>query len=208
MPRSSTGDVHSCRIRHRQALADPATSALLAALRDKWRSLELADRAGAVESLLSRGCTARGLAADLGCSEGAIRRYLRVARLPPAELARIRRGESAKLILQQRASASPVPAKHRALSASVILEQWLSAQKLLPPYRDQFLEELARRVWQAPPQPARQPQPLAALKPRRARPRYGPDVLEYLLAWCLRWMLSFKPADRLSMLCHLRSQFA
>lgn len=201
MPNSISPDAHSGRVQHRQALAEARTSALLVALQQKWSALPLADRGDALAVLVSRGCTARGLAADLHCSEGAIRRYLRVARLPAAAIDQIRRGESAKLILD---GTFREPHTNTAARSACALREWLDAQKLPATYREQFCEELSRRAWQSREVPRRRLRSIQGLRPRRGRPQYGSDLLEYLLGWSLHWLLTFQPEERVEITRQLR----
>lgn len=188
---------------HRAALADAATSALVTALKTKWSRLAIAARAAAVEALIARGCTARGLAADLSVTEGSVRRYVRIARLPAPELERVADGESAKRILaQQRQQQSPAArSPERRGTASETLARWLEQQRLPPCYREQFVDEMRLRAWLSVSRPRGRRRRLRDLRPAGPRPRYGPELLEYLIGWAMSWLISsFQPAERLSVI--------
>jgi hypothetical protein len=71
-----------------------------------WRELDILGRSDEVRWLLVEGCTGRGLADALRCSQGTIRRYGRIARLSPQARQEIVAGASPTYFLRQEAEAS------------------------------------------------------------------------------------------------------
>ena len=97
-PSANAADSH--RLKHRKALENENTRLVLDALRIEWDRLSLVERGSRLRSLVEAGCTNRGLAADLKCSEGTIRRGLKIARLPDSKRRAIEHGANATPILK------------------------------------------------------------------------------------------------------------
>lgn len=64
------------------------------------KALSLVERGSRLRSLVDAGCTNRGLAEDLNCTEGTIRRGLKIARLPDSKRQAIEQGANATPILK------------------------------------------------------------------------------------------------------------
>ena len=96
----SANAADSHRLKHRKALENEKTRLVLDALRIEWDRLPLVERGSRLRSLVDAGCTNRGLAADLNCTEGTIRRGLKIARLPDSKRQSIERGANATPILK------------------------------------------------------------------------------------------------------------
>lgn len=79
------------RLKHMAAAQHPETSRQLAALREDWHRLSPAERGPRIRELLGLGCTLRGLAVDLGVTEGAVRYDLKMADRPAADARKPRR---------------------------------------------------------------------------------------------------------------------
>lgn len=88
----------SDRVKHKKALENGGTRQLLDALRIEWTQLSLVKRGFRLQALVDAGCTNRGLADDLNCTEGTIRRGLKIAKL----------GESQRQAIEQGANAVPI----------------------------------------------------------------------------------------------------
>jgi len=186
---------HAHRTAHRAALENPETAALLQTVARKWAALATADRSLTVAALLARGCTARGLAHDLGCSEGAVRWLLRLSELPEDAAARLRAGESGKKLLGGcRTVCIPRPnAVERAVSR---FSSWLSQQPLPSCYYAQLTDEVQRRVWDAREQKRGRRRGLERIG--RGTTRYAPDLIELMSDRILAWLIgSYDSASRL-----------
>jgi ParB-like chromosome segregation protein Spo0J len=71
-------------------------------LRSDWASIGKVERGERLKSLMALGVSRRGLGEALGESANSIRRYLKIASLPEPEQVAIKRGVSAKKVLQNR----------------------------------------------------------------------------------------------------------
>jgi hypothetical protein len=91
------------RAHHQHALKDPATLELLTTLKKTWKKLSNIERGERILELVQRGCTRRGLAADLHQSATSIRRHLEFSTLPKEDRDSIEHGTSAKRILKKAA---------------------------------------------------------------------------------------------------------
>jgi len=190
---------HAGRRQHRAAVVSPTVSRMLTALKERWQSLAVAERALAVQALLQSGCSTRGLAVDLSVSEGTVRWYGRIAALPVEKLSCVQSGQSAKQVLASMAEGQPAPR----VSAVRTLYRWLT--RLLPVvYAVQYADELQRRVSCSPKRRRGRPQRLESLQPRAKLPGYMPDRIEYLLGWSLRWLIAnFDCEQRLTLTASL-----
>lgn len=61
-------------------------------LRTDWNALSSVQRGFRLKQLKAAGCTNRGLAVDLDCTEGLVRRDLKIAELPASQLRAIEAG--------------------------------------------------------------------------------------------------------------------
>lgn len=177
---------------------------LTAHLARRWPRLNLVERGDELEKILALGFSRRALALSLSWSEGTIRRNLKLSQLPVSTRAAIMAGCSAKRILNAQRRGLPLP-KIDCIDARRALEQrWLDrgAQEVLPwlqrhlpwaAYQEQFLTEVDRRLgWlpdsnNEPLHPSSSRFAIGRCRPRRRAPTYGPDLLEYLLEWFIRW---------------------
>jgi hypothetical protein len=82
---------------------------------------------------------------------------------------------------------------HRCLEEA---RPWLNRYLPWAGYREQFLDEADRRLWQLGRSvtgeqihPASPQFGIHRYRPRRRRPSYGPELIEYLLDWFLRWTM-------------------
>jgi hypothetical protein len=91
------------RAHHQRAMRDPETLALATTLRKTWKNLSPIERGERLLELVERGCTQRGLAADLHQSPTSIRRHLEFPTLPKEDRDAIEHGTSAKRILKKAA---------------------------------------------------------------------------------------------------------
>ncbi len=88
---------------HRQIAERPAIQRAIGKLSRNWKRLDQVERGESLDSLITAGCSRRGLAEDLGQSETSIRRHLTIADLPAGERERVKAGKSAKKILKLKA---------------------------------------------------------------------------------------------------------
>jgi hypothetical protein len=84
---------------HRKAANTAAVSKEIRHLSKTWNELDRIERGDRLCSLVDQGCTARGLADDLGQSPTSILRHMKLARLPEADREAVKSGKSAKKIL-------------------------------------------------------------------------------------------------------------
>lgn len=85
---------------HLAALSVPGVRDQLESLQRDWASLNLVQRGERLIPLRVAGCTARGLADDLGVDDGTIRRDIKIARLPVSQRQPIDAAANPKLYLQ------------------------------------------------------------------------------------------------------------
>lgn len=85
--------------RRRRTQVDKTQTPELLRLKKEWHRLSLLECGERLAALVSQGWSRRALARRLKCSEGIIRRNLRIASLPPQERDAIRAGESAQAVL-------------------------------------------------------------------------------------------------------------
>lgn len=209
--------------RSSRLLLPPAT--LTADLAQRWPRLNLVERGDELEKILALGFSRRALALGLDWSEGTVRRNLKLANLPASTRAAMAGGCSAKLVLNRQRRGEPLPrvdvaAAQRAYEERLLarcMEEagpWLQRQLLWAGYQEQFLVEADTRLWRLPASdsnPLHPSSPRFAIKrhrPRRRAPDYGPDRLEYLLEWFLRWATKVlaSPNLRDRLLSRLRHQ--
>jgi hypothetical protein len=88
---------------HRQTVITPAVSKEIRRLSKSWNELHRIERGDRLWALVDQGCTARGLAADLGQSPTSILRHMALARLPEADREAVKAGKSAKKIMALKA---------------------------------------------------------------------------------------------------------
>jgi hypothetical protein len=86
---------------HERALQDLQTRALLDQLVLDWPSLKNVERGDRLEPLLVAGCTAGGLARDLSCDRGTIRRARQIGALSPADRLMVERGANPDCFLRR-----------------------------------------------------------------------------------------------------------
>jgi hypothetical protein len=153
------------------------------------------------------GFSRRALASALGCSEGVIRRYLKLASLPAPSRAALAGGASAKHVLMLKRQSLALPEldsdqQQRIAEERIIhrcLEEvrpWLHRYLPWAGYREQFLDEADRRLWRLGRSvngeqihPASPRFATRRYRPRRRPPSYGPELIEYLLEWSVRWAM-------------------
>jgi len=87
---------------HRRAVADAKLRKLIDELRDKWNGTGRIERGERLRELSALGCSARGLGEELGQS-ATVRRHIELANLPESQRNAVKRGASAKKILQRKA---------------------------------------------------------------------------------------------------------
>jgi hypothetical protein len=137
------------RLKHLAAAQQPDINRLLAALRQEWTGLSPAERGPRIRELLARGCTLRGLAADLGVTEGALRYDLKMASRPPAPATSAKSGQ----VLPSRPRGANQGGKSAAKveQATNRILAWLDAElpELSAPYRERLLDEARRILWSA-----------------------------------------------------------
>jgi hypothetical protein len=202
--------------RHRRACQNPEVAAALEQVKTAWIASGTVSRAAAIQQLIKAGCTLRGLASDLHCSEASMRWYLDVAELSEAERESIASGESAKKILAEAKHRKDAVARARRLRnqrirdafiarIAKIATRWIDEQQLPAAYLERFVEEADRRSWNhAIKSTALIDGSKAALQstfencqPKSDRPTYGPDLLEYVLAWFVDWASIVVPEPEL-----------
>jgi hypothetical protein len=88
---------------HRRAVADAKLRKLIDELRDKWNGTGRIERGERLRELSALGCSARGLGEELGQSATTVRRHIELANLPESQRNAVKRGASAKKILQRKA---------------------------------------------------------------------------------------------------------
>jgi len=87
---------------YERALENIETREGLERLKEDWPGLTAAQRGDRLWRLFSAGCTRRGLASDLGCDEGTIRRCLRIVALSTGARNAIEAGANAdRFLLRQ-----------------------------------------------------------------------------------------------------------
>ncbi len=91
--------------RHYRAKLNPKVRELIKVLRNGWAAMDAVERGQRINSLVSVGCSRRGLGRDLGVSATSIRRHVEIAGLPGADRKAISAGTSAKRILAAKATA-------------------------------------------------------------------------------------------------------
>ena len=178
----------------------------------KWESLGTVQRAAALAQLTTSGCTLRGLADDLPCSEGLLRWYLQIAKLSEADKSKITVGESAKRVLsdskEKKATLERFEQLRQQGAIDAISEQfkqlgirWINEQELQGFYVELLLSEVDRRLWNigGGNRTARQGnadllwQSIQNSEPKDKKLSYGPDLLEYLIEWMIAWILLLAP---------------
>jgi len=184
----------------------------------RWGRLNLVERGQEAQRILALGYSRRAFASALNCSEGVIRRYLKLAALPAPTRAAVAAGASAKEILKLKRYCQPLPeldaGQQRRFAEDRLIDccleearPWLLRHLPWAGYREQFLAEADRRLWRLRDSlsaeqlhPASPRFAIARYRPRRLRPSYGPDLIEYLLEWFLHWILqalaSYQLRDR------------
>ena len=202
--------------RHRRACQNPEVAAALEQVKTDWISSSTVSRAAAIQQLAKAGCTLRGLATHLNCSEASMRWYLEVAELSETERESIASGESAKKTLADAKQKKAAAARARRLQnrntsdtlvarVTKITTRWINEQELPTIYLEHFVEEADRRLWHSHMKPtalldaseAALQSTLESSKPKRDRPHYGPDLLEYALDWFVLWISAALPEPEL-----------
>ena len=89
---------------HESALENPQTRALLDQLIVDWPTLNLVQRGDRLNVLLTGGCTQRGLAKNLVCDEGSIRRNCRIAALSFKDRTAVEKGANPDRFLRRQHS--------------------------------------------------------------------------------------------------------
>ena len=200
------------RVQHQKALKNVEVAESLTDLQRKWRTINSVQRASALQRLTESGCTLRGLASDLACSEGSLRWYLQIARLSGTERSAIVSGESAKRVLGDSKKRKAALARSEQLrqqdAINAISEQfkqlairWINEQELDDSYIELLLSVTDRRLWEAPVnnRTARQGNAdvlwkfIESSKPKVEKPTYGPELLEYVIEWMVAWILLLVP---------------
>jgi hypothetical protein len=87
------------RRKHNSALRDPTTREMFEDLKGTWNTLSLVARGDHLQTLVDQGCTRRGLAHDLGCDEGSVRRDLEISKLPDGQRKLVELGASPRSFL-------------------------------------------------------------------------------------------------------------
>lgn len=105
--------------RHSNALRGSEVQQLLIELRKSWARLNLVERGDALQALVNRGCTRRGLAKNLGCDEGTVRRSLSIAQLSQVDRKLVELGHNPQPLLLE--------ARHDRLMKDH--QDWLSAAR-------------------------------------------------------------------------------
>ena len=189
----------------RESRLYPPPPGLINDLLARWPRLNLVERGQEAQRTLNLGFSRRALATALNCSEGVIRRYLKLAALPAPTRAAVAAGASAKQVLQLKRQGPPLPEldpeQQRRIAEDRLIARclegarpWLNRYLPWDGYREQFLEEADRRLWRLGHfncteqiHPASPRFAIHRYRPRCRQPQYGPDLIEYLLEWFLRW---------------------
>lgn len=172
-------------------------------LMGRWPRLNLVERGDELEKIVALGFSRRAIARGLGCSEGMVRRNLKLAKLPASARAAIAVGHSAKEVLSAKLRGEPLPLVDIAAAKRAYKERllarcmdeagpWLLRHLPWPGYKEQFLTEADRRLWcqrrcKTQIHPSSSRIEIRRHRPRRRAPGYGPDLLEHLLEWFLHW---------------------